>query len=270
MRVNRPGEAIEAFKKVDRENTWAPFWTSLLQAHHLLGEHDKELEIVREGRRRFPDGSGFFTAELGALAAMGNLAEAKAFATNFSDHKAFVSGAATPAGSMRNAAIEMRAHGHEEEAMKLLDEAVRWYENQPPEKQKGLRAAYALTLYCARRWDKAKVIYEELAQKVPRDSAGGRGHGYMVGLIAARQGDKVKAMEVSEWLKSIKEPYQYGGLTYQRACIAAILGDKAQAVALLKECFLQGAQYGIELHRDFNLESLWDYPPFIEFLKPKG
>ena len=65
-------------------------------------------------------------------------------------------------------------------------------------------------------------------------------------------------------------PYLFGSNTYGRACIAAILGDKEQAVALLKESFLQGREFGTGVHKDFAFESLWDYPPFIEFLKPKG
>ncbi|MCX6831835.1 MAG: hypothetical protein NT028_06815, partial [candidate division Zixibacteria bacterium] len=96
------------------------------------------------------------------------------------------------------------------------------------------------------------------------------GYESALGLIAARLGDRTRAMEVSEWLKNLKLPYLFGANTYQRACIAAILGDKEQAVALLKESFLQGGEFGIWVHKDFDLESLWDYPPFIEFLKPKG
>jgi predicted Zn-dependent protease len=154
--------------------------------------------------------------------------------------------------------------------MTLLDEAIRWYESQPPEKLDSLRDGYALTLYYARRWGKAKDVYEELAKKSPKDSAAGRGYETSLGAIAARQGDRKRAMEVSELLKNHRVPYLFGGNTYDRACIAAILGDKEQAVALLKESFLQGREFGTGVHKDFDLESLWDYPPFIEFLKPKG
>ena len=72
----------------------------------------------------------------------------------------------TPAGVRRIAAVELRAHGYEDQAMTLLDEAIRWYESQPSEKLDSLRGSYALTLNIARRWDKAKIIYEELAQGV--------------------------------------------------------------------------------------------------------
>jgi predicted Zn-dependent protease len=154
--------------------------------------------------------------------------------------------------------------------MALLDEAIRWYESQSPEKLDSLREGYALTLYYTHRWDRAKIVYEELAKKSPKGSAAGWRYESVLGTIAARQGDRTRAMEVSEWLKNLKLPYLFGANTYQRACIAAILGEKDQAVTLLKDSFLQGYPYGLYLHKDFDLESLWDYPPFIEFLKPKG
>jgi tetratricopeptide (TPR) repeat protein len=169
------------------------------------------------------------------------------------------------------AAEEMRAHGHEEAAMAMLQQAIQWYESRPAEEMTaGRREGYATALYEARRWDEAKSVFEELPGTSPKESADGRGYEAWLGLIAARQGDRQKATAVSEWLENLKLPYLFGGNTYNRACIAAVLGDKDQAVALLKESFFQGVTCGSSLHRDFDFESLWDYPPFKEILKPKG
>jgi hypothetical protein len=263
---NRPRECLEAYKGLDARNQWDVYWVNLAESYHLLGEHEKELEPAREGRRRFPTSFFPYYSELYALAAMGRMDELR----ELIEEQTTLKGISTPAGVRRIAAEELRAHGHEDQAMAMLDEAIRWYESQPPEKLDSFRGSYALTLNYARRWDKAKTIYEELAEKVPKDSAAGWGYESALGLIAARQGDRTRAMEVSEWLKNLKLPYLFGANTYQRACIAAILGDKEQAVALLKESFLQGGEFGIWVHKDFDFESLWDYPPFIEFLKPKG
>jgi serine/threonine protein kinase/tetratricopeptide (TPR) repeat protein len=266
MRVNRPKEAVEAFKQVDPEQTWVFFWSQLAAAYHLLGEHEKELETAREGRRRYPTSTNPYFDELYALAALDRIKELRVLI----EEQTTLRGIGTPAGVRRIAAEELRAHGHEDQAMALLDEAVRWYEGLPSDSLNSIKAYYAMTLYNARRWDKAKTIYEELAKKFPKDSAASRGYEDWLGLIAARQGDRTRAMEVSEWLKNSKLPYLFGANTYQRARIAAILGDKEQAVALLKESFLQGREFGTGVHKDFDLESLWNYPPFIEFLKPKG
>jgi tetratricopeptide (TPR) repeat protein/TolB-like protein len=263
---NRPRECLEAYKGLDARNQWDIYWVNLAESYHLLGEHEKELETVREGRRRFPTSSFLYYYELYALAAMERMDELR----ELIEEQTTLMEIITPAGVRRIAAEELRAHGHEDQAMTLLDEAIRWYESQSPEKLDSLRGGYALTLYNARRWDKAKEVYEELAKKSPKDSAAGRGYETSLGLIAAHQGDRTRAMEVSEWLRNLKVPYLLGSNTYGRACIAAILGDKEQAVALLKESFLQGSEFGIWVHNDFDFESLWDYPPFIEFLRPKG
>jgi len=263
---NRPRECLEALKGLDARNQWDVYWTNLAESYHLLGEHEKELEPAREGRRRFPTSSFPYFSELYALAAMERMDKLR----ELIEEQTTLMEMSTPAYVRRIAAEELRAHGHEERAMAMLDEAIRWYESQPSEKLDSLRGDYASTLNYARRWDKAKTIYEELAKKFPKDSEAGWHYESVLGIIAARQGDRTRAMDVSGWLKNLKLPYLFGANTYQRACIAAILGDKEQAVALLKESFLQGSEFGMWVHKDFDLESLWDYPPFIEFLKPKG
>ncbi|TFH65781.1 MAG: serine/threonine protein kinase, partial [Candidatus Zixiibacteriota bacterium] len=67
---NRPRECIEALKGLGARKPWDFYWTFLAEAYHLLGEHEKELETAREGRRRFPTSSSPYYSELYALAAM--------------------------------------------------------------------------------------------------------------------------------------------------------------------------------------------------------
>jgi len=86
----------------------------------------------------------------------------------------------------------------------------------------------------------------------------------------ARRGDREEAMKVSEELSKLERPFLLGKHVYWRACIAALLGEKERAVAFLREAFSQGLDYGVYLHRDIDLEPLWDYQPFKELLRPKG
>jgi len=60
--------------------------------------------------------------------------------------------------------------------------------------------------------------------------------------------------------------------TLDRARIAALLGDREEAVTLLRQAIEQGVNWGhgVWVHRDIDLESLHDYPPFQELLRPKG
>jgi len=266
--VNRPQECIEALASLDPEQQWSGYWYILAGSYHRLGEYKRELEVAREARKRFPTELGLLNAENRALVALGRIDEVKKLVE---ESLTLPKQQASPGGTMCIAAEEMRAHGHEEAAMAMLDQAIQWYKSRPVEEMTASRReGYALTLYDARRWDEAKSVLEELAGKSPKESAAGWGYEGWLGLIAARQGDRVKAMAISEWLKNLKLPYLFGGNTYNRACIAAVLGDKDQAIALLKESFLQGETYNTGLHRDFDFESLWDYPPFKEILRPKG
>jgi predicted Zn-dependent protease len=154
--------------------------------------------------------------------------------------------------------------------MAILDQAIQWYRSRPAEEStSAFHRAYAVTLYDARRWDEARTAFEELVREVPGESYVVMDSKARLGLIAAREGDRDKALQVSDWLKNLKQPYMFGSNTYRRAGIAAILGEKDQAVALLNESFLQGNTYDIGIRSDFDFESLWDYPPFEEILKPK-
>ena len=47
--------------------------------------------------------------------------------------------------------------------------------------------------------------------------------------------------------------------------IAVALGDRERAMALLRE-----RGHKIWTHKQYQLEPLWDYPPFQEFIRPKG
>jgi len=267
FRVNRPRECIEAFKTANQEQQWLPYWDYFTASYHLLGEHKKELEIAKLARKRFPDSFSPLQYEVRALAALGKIGEVrKLIEESLTLSKpGFTTG--SPGGTMRIAGEELRAHGDEDAAMTFLNQAIQWCRSRPAEEMNSLHYRYyGLTLYDARRWEEAKSVFEELA----KDSADNIEYQRYLGCIAARQDDREKALEVSEWLNNLKRPYLFGKHTYYRSCIAAILGDKDQAVTLLKESFLQGFGYSLDFHRDFNLESLWDYPPFIEFLKPKG
>ena len=265
-RVNRPKEAIEALKTDDPEQRWLPYWDIFTASYHTLGEHEKELEIAKLARKRFPNSFEPLEYEVRALAALGKIEEVrKLIEESLTLTKPSTAG--TPGGIMRTAGVELRAHGYADAATTSFDQAIEWYRSRPAEELDSLfRYGYGLTLYYARRWEEAKSIFEEYAKEAP-DNIEYQGY---LGCIAARQGDREKALKASEWLKNLKQPYLRGKHTYYRACIAAILGEKDQAVTLLKESFLQGYTYGLHLHSDFEFESLWDYPPFKELLKPKG
>jgi hypothetical protein len=90
-----------------------------------------------------------------------------------------------------------------------------------------------------------------------------------LGAIAVQMADKEGALKIFKELEEDKRPYLFGTPTYWRARIAALLGDKEGAVSLLRQAIKQGYAYsGIHPTEDF--ESLADYPPYVQLMKPKG
>ncbi len=265
--ANRPREAIDVFKRIDTEDCsmrgWVAYWHYFALSYHMLGDFRKELEIVKKARKLYPNNILALSDEMLAVAALGKIDRVRSC---LQEYAALSKQENTDQGSfMIKAASELRAHGYEDSAMVILNLAIRWYESRTPDELKPLRNSYAASLYGARRWDQSKIIFEELAKESP-DVWEYRG---WIGLTAARLGDREKALEISEWLGTIKQPYLFGGNTYYRSCIAAILGDKEEVVTLLRESLSQGYSY-FQTHFDMDFESLRDYPPFIELMKPKG
>jgi thioredoxin-like negative regulator of GroEL len=163
--------------------------------------------------------------------------------------------------------MELRVHGYAEEAEEMFQRAADWYEGLPGDTlSASVRAEYARVLYALERWDEAQALYAALAAGVPEDF----GHRAQLGLIAARRGDVAGAERVQQQLAELADRYRFGEHAYRGATIAAVLGEREAAVNLLREAFGQAYPQGSMLvHRDFDLESLFDYPPYVELMEPK-
>jgi tetratricopeptide (TPR) repeat protein len=273
---NRPREAIASLERVDPDRglfrgTYAYAW-DLTSALHLLGDHRRELKEATAGRHRAPGQLGGLVTEVRALAALGRtdelrqrLDEAQQLASE--DNW-------TPGSVARMAAAELRAHGYPEAARDALARAIAWHERRRAEV--GLEddggLGLALTYFEAGRLEEARRLLEGMVAplRVPGTSTMGR---YAVlgtlGAIAAREGKRAEALRFDDQLKAISARYMVGGDTYQRARIHALLGDRETAVDLLQTAMLQGIDFAY-VHADLALDSLRAYPPFAEFLRPKG
>jgi Flp pilus assembly protein TadD len=113
-------------------------------------------------------------------------------------------------------------------------------------------------------------VYEELLEESPADTIALAG----LGAIAARLGESERARAISQQLAG-----RPGGQALGRASIAALLGEREEAVELLREALHQIGTTGInrdwgwymlQRHQDMDLESLHGYPPFEQFLRPRG
>jgi tetratricopeptide (TPR) repeat protein/TolB-like protein len=264
---NRQQEAIEVLERMDPDqgqfSNWYAYWTVLASAYHMLGDYEGELSVAREARERHPDQLATLNSEVRALIALGDTDEALEI---LEQSLMLEAPGFSPAGSMRLAALELRAHGHPGKAEPLFERAVQWYRSLPPPRLAELRSSLAYTLFCQGSLEEADELYRQLRSEEPEDVD----HMGALGIIAARQARIEEARAIADSLAAWDRPYRRGSQTYFRAGIAAWLGDEARSVALLQQAFTEGSVFGVYLHTDPELQPLWDYAPFQEFLRPKG
>ena len=92
----------------------------------------------------------------------------------------------------------------------------------------------------------------------------------LIGVAAAETGDQVTARAEDQWLARAGSRYTFGSHTEARARIAAALGERDEAVRLLHQAVTEGLGYDNNKHLDFELQRLRGYPPYEEWLRPKG
>jgi tetratricopeptide (TPR) repeat protein len=264
--INRPKEAVEMLKTTDPGwvKGFVPYWGLLTRAHHMLGNHRQELKEARNGRKQYPESLRALGYEMRALAALGRIKEIN----KLIDESLTLPPQTESSGLiMMNAGRELRAHGHRQASLRVLERAVKWFESRPKEESETRSHRYGLArvLYAAERWKEAQDIFESLHNENP-DYIHYLGY---FGTLAARRGDKEEALRLSSLLENIKGPYLFGSHTYWRARISSLLGEKENAIRLIREALAQGLSY-TSLHPVMDLEPLGDYPPFKELIKPKG
>jgi tetratricopeptide (TPR) repeat protein len=267
--TNRPRRTLDVLTRWDRETPFAKNWIAYRQqlgnAYHLLGEYRSELEVARRWREQYPQQLSGLVLELRALTALGRLSEVDSLVEQ--------SASLPPQGQGRNrisaalvplvAAQELRAHGFADAATTTLDRAIRRIERRAL----GDADNYVLgrALYLAGRWAEARTLFDSLHRGEPHnvDYLG------FLGVSYARLGDRPRATTADSTLALARQPYLRGQNTRWRAQIAALLGDRASAVRLLRLADAEGAVVAIDLHRETDFESLHDYPPFQEFVRPR-
>lgn len=274
MFANRPRTALDTF----REYRWDPvqpsnqFKTTCFDAaaaHHRLGQHQQELEVLRrlwQKHRRFHGTTWFREPEARALAALGRIDECREVIATAMTEPSY--GPERYGGMMFWVAAELRAHGHHEESRAMAERAIDWFDRTelPP----GL-AITALqlrinVLTLLNRNAEAYVIAEQLFASDPdrwRFQAA-------FGIEAARRGDRAKALEMSQRLAQVSDPFTMGQPSYFRASIAAQLGDRSEAIRLLQQATTRGFKDWDTLHVDINFDPIRSDPEFQEILRPKG
>ena len=223
----------------------------LASALYMLGEYEEALDVIHFSRQHFPDQSSNLRYEAILHAARGQIQEVN----RVIDESFNLSGSAS--GSvMRDAAIALRAHGHKEAAHEVLRRALEWYDSRISGDH---RYSIAQVLYLDEQWIEAQQNFEQLYREYPDNQ---KYQGYL-GVVAARLENREEANRILEELYNKGRPHWC-------ARIAAVLGEHQRALDLLRESYGQGRGYGMYQLLDMDFESLRNYQPYIELMRPKG
>src|SRR3989440_8571351 len=251
LALNRPREMIAALTALGPDRGlfrgWSVYWYYLTFAHHMVGDHRRELKEALEGRRRHPTDFAVLAAEVRALAALGRVGEVNERlieAPSFPPQTGW-----SPADIALLAALELAAHDHPADAPVAGMWAVRWLEGRPAVEARSVahRFRLALAYYVGGRLDDARRLLEGLASETALGApdyasmrwiaaiAGDRPDqltplGFL-GVVAAREGNRTEALRLDRTLQAMSPRYLYGRHTMWRARAHPRLGAPAPAAA---------------------------------------
>jgi serine/threonine protein kinase len=269
LRLNRPGEALEYWARRDHhasEFDWLftpRVWLRQCQALHLLGEHERELEVALQARDTFPDDERGYRAMAPALAALGRLEELEPLIERWSvRHDVHIQ-------SLYAVGAELEIHGYPEAARRLIWEpAIQRYEARPTPDTVSNPARYlaGMAYLVTDRPGEARRLLEPLVEAL-QPYMEGLAH---VGVVAARQGDTATAHRMLERIAEFDSPWDHGMPKWVSGVVLANLGERDRAMVMLEQGVENGVGEWLAVHQNLLLRPLWDYPPFQDLVRPKG
>ena len=251
--------------QVDPESGWLReregYWVSLTSAYHDVGNYAAELEALDRMRQLYPESPVTRRVEFRTLAALGRIEELGARIPE--EIERLVGRLAFTSGIPFRGFEELRAHGYPAAASDLEDRTLEWFEGRTSDwrQDPGQSFVYAKLLSRAGRWDESEAILEDVLKAVPLQSPQQNNVALALAHVLARQGHRERAYRAVGMSG-------YPNNTSVLASIEAALGERERAMELLRD---GGFEFDV-LHSGglAPLESLRDYPPFVEeFLSPK-
>ncbi|MCB2222013.1 MAG: hypothetical protein KQI35_16625 [Bacteroidetes bacterium] len=262
----KPNKAIETLNSLPPDllhfRGW--YWDVLADAYHLVGDYNNELKTAEKGILIHPDLPFLCEAKIRALAGLGKREELISFleTIDFNNIDEYFGWLAL------NAANSVHTCGFEKEFGFLIKKSIQLFSsNADPLKKDGLPRAY----YLGGQLDHSKEIFTEFHNTYPQNIDF---LGYL-GVIAVRQKQEAEAEEIYMELVEFDHPYLYGRKEFWLARMEALRGNREHAVELLRQSIRQGAAlwymdyFTTSLNELPDFESLRDYPPFKELIKPK-
>ncbi len=253
-RLQRPQEAVDLLSQVNPAHGWLAhwgrYWSLLARSRHWLGQHEQELRDVRRGLIQLPEIGSLRGYEMQAIGALGRVELA---ASQYVEEY------------LATLVDELLAHDHKAAANQLIADHLAQYD--PDQDSLFGRSVYWLER--AGRLAEAEVLMEGVLEEEPNQW---EVWGWL-GVLAAKRGDRQKALRISNRLEESRHERAVfrARATYYRALIAAHLGDNEGALRLLRRVPEEGPFDTHDLHANWHVpDTLRDYPPFKEFMRPKG
>ena len=283
-RRNRPREALRLLATLDpmrgEMRGFAFYWVVMAQALHALAEHRRELDAARRARELHPDSSLALQLEIHARAALGDVPGVRGCI----DERLATPGRQEPgAGAlMREAALELRAHGHDAAtADELLRQCLAWYEELPAEERERppVQRATARARYDVGDWEGATAAFTALAgERVVVADCGSVHHSHLqahldhgyLGVLAIRRGDTAEAARIDGLLERERGEHLFGSTHYWRAAMAALRGDVAMTVRLLRRALAAGMPFEAFIHADPHFSALRGIAELESVLVPRA
>jgi len=244
--------------------------------YHGLDQYERELEAARLGQQHYPTDGWFFTREIAALIGLGRLAEIERVIARceqstlrVGDVRAPLSMASNVGAVLLDASRELDAHGHAEAARTMAARAAAWFGNRLafPNAPVSARDQYANALIHAGDC-RGLAVRRELLRDAP-DGLFEQSN-YATALVVCG-GSRDEARRVADTLSRLDRPYLRGLHLYCSARILAALGDGEAAVRALEASHARGWGFDMpELHLNHAWTPIRTYPPFQEWLKPRG
>lgn len=260
---NRPRKALAIFAEIDPLHIevagYHPLWQSRAEALHVLGEHEKELQVWEEAKTYLADQparllllEGYARVALGQVEQVWRIVRERRALSDSAEPD--------PGMLMVDLAVELRAHERPAASAAMFDSAIAWYRGR--DSWQGGDHQFAWTLAASTlgrsggpaddRLDEAEKIFREI------------GEGEYVGLLAAVRGNEAEARRVLADLEDAgSEPLALAAA----AQILGALGAPDEGALRLRASLDAGLHAGIALHHDPFLEPLHGSPAFRAMLQ---
>jgi len=278
--ANQPGATDSILRQLDpksgelRGRIFLPHHHA--QALHTLGLYAREFEVGVVGRAQYPNRLFLAMSEVRPLIALGRLDEANRAIDSMFAYAPDKSASAL--WYAVQAIYEFRWHGHAAAATALEARLLRRMATPPPVTEQTVRDPRELRgqlelLAATRQWPALEALTTNVLRLDRVNIPALR----LQGVALAMQGKRAQALAVDSLLASttvLERPADQCATGRSGACrrtarayIAAALGDKARAVSLLEFRAFNDITFD---HYDLIGEWLRDYPPFQEYIRPKG